>query len=122
MGTNTGSLWEQGVADTGVREVPDAIRRELMMLKMGRVTCCGVFTLTSSSGNTSTTVSPDKGFVSARSVVHTQAFSANAANADIIRIIPAKDAFTVTHTDPGGSTKTHRFVAFTGVRDTTFDP
>ena len=98
----------------------DDVNRELIHLRMGRITSCGSFTLTTSA--TSTTVSPRAGIVSARSVILTQAADANAINGEIIRIIPAKDSFVVTHTDPGGTTKTHRYTVLTGVRDTAFDP
>ncbi len=98
----------------------DDVNRELIQLRMGRITSCGAFTLTNTA--TSTTVTPRAGIVSARSVILTQAFSASAANGDITRIVPAKDSFTVTHTDPGASTKTHRYAVLTGVRDSTLEP
>lgn len=82
----------------------------------GRVLTCGQFTL--AAGTTTTVTRPDNLNISSNSVILTQANSAQAINGDITRIAPGKGTFTVTHTSPGGTTKTHYYVAFTGVRTT----
>ncbi len=101
-----------------LRQVTDQAQREFSAIYQGRIRTCGEFTLTATATATAVT----KLGVSTQSCIFTQAFSTNAANADITRIVPAKDAFTVYHTNPGAATKTHRFAHWTGVRSSTFEP
>lgn len=96
----------------------DDARRAIDHIYQGRVRSCAEFTLATTG--TSTTVT--KTGISTQSVILTQAFSSSAANADITRIVPGKDTFTVTHTATSGGTKTHRYVCFTGVRSSTLEP
>lgn len=87
------------------------IQRWLDQLLTGWTTGAGSFDLTVTPA-TSTTVT--RTGVSSNSVILTQAYSANASNADITKIVPAKDSFTVTHT-ASANTRTHRYIIKTGL-------
>lgn len=80
-------------------------KRELDSLRSGYLTCAGEFSLAVAPA-TSTVVS--RRGVSSTSVILTQAYSALASNADITRIVPTKDSFTVTHT-ASANVRTHKF-------------
>lgn len=86
------------------------VKRYLEDLQQGKITTLGKFDLT--TGVTTTVV--NRLGMSSNSVVCTQAWSANASNADIVRIVPAKDSFTVTHTN-SALARTHRYAFFTGL-------
>jgi hypothetical protein len=84
-------------------------KRSLDDLAQGKITAAGEFTLALSPATS--TVIVRRG-VSATSVILTQALSANASNADITRIVPGKNTFTVHHA-ASANTRTHRYVFFT---------
>jgi hypothetical protein len=88
----------------------DNTRRAVDEILQGRTHAAAAFNLT--TGVTSTVVT--RTGVSSNSVILTQAYSALASNADITRIVPAKDSFTVTHTNSGNA-RTHRYVFLTGL-------
>lgn len=83
---------------------PDA-RREFDALKQGTTYTGGSFSLTVSPA-TSTVVT--RLAISASSIIHPQAYSADAANSDITRIVPAKGSFTVYHS-ASVNTRMHRY-------------
>ena len=85
--------------------IDDEVRRELNSLKQGSTFAGGSFDLDVAPA-TSTVVS--RRGVSSSSIIMTQAYSAAASNADITRIVPAKDSFTVTHSS-SASARTHRY-------------
>lgn len=91
-------------------KIQPEVRRELNDLLYGKSLAVGSFDLT--TGVTSTTVT--RTGVSSNSVITTQAYSANASNADITRIVPAKDQFVVTHTN-SALARTHRYFFVTGL-------
>ena len=90
--------------------VDDENRRAVNEILQGRTHAASSFDL--ATGVTSTVVT--KTGVSSNSVILTMAYSALASQADIVRIVPAKDSFTVTHTNSGNA-RTHRYVYFTGL-------
>ena len=81
-------------------------KRYLDDLLQGRTTALRTFDLT--TGAATSTVVTCVG-MSSNAVVTTQAYSALSSNADIVRIVPAKDQFTVTHT-ASANARTHRYV------------
>lgn len=85
-------------------------RRALNEILQGRTHSVGVFDL--ATGTTTTTVT--KTNISANSVILTMAYSALASQADITRIVPAKNSFVVTHTNSANA-RTHRYLCQTGV-------
>lgn len=89
----------------------DEVRRELNDLLKGKTYTGGQFTLDASPA-TSTTV--NKTGVSSNSVVQLTAHT-NAQQSDIIRVIPAKDLFVVTHTASVSSNRVFRYTYWTGV-------
>lgn len=91
--------------------IPAETRRELDDLLTGRTTAARSFNLAVAPA-TSTTVTCLG--MSSNSVVLTQAYSALASNADITRIVPAKDQFVVTHT-ASANARTHRYIWKTGL-------
>jgi hypothetical protein len=87
------------------------VRRELDLILFGHSFAVGELSLTTGAA-TSTSVTHTG--MSSASIVVTQAYSANASNADIVRIVPAVDAFVVYHS-ASGNARTHRYVFFTGI-------
>ncbi len=86
------------------------VKREIDLLLQGRTQAAASFGL--ATGTTATTVI--KTGISSNSLITTQAYSALASNADIIRIVPAKDQFVVTHTNSADA-RTHRYECRTGL-------
>jgi len=84
-------------------------KRSLDDLAQGKITAAGEFNLAASPAIS--TVVTRRG-VSTGCVILTQAMSANASNADIVRIVPGKNVFTVHHT-ASVNPRTHRYVFFT---------
>jgi len=91
--------------------IDDDVKRALNEILQGRTTAASSFALVTGAGTTTTVV---KAGISANSVILTQAYSSLASNADILRIVPAKDQFVVTHT-ASGNARTHRYVCLTGL-------
>lgn len=89
----------------------DDLRREFDNVYRGKTYTTGQFTLGVSPA-TSTTV--NRLGVSTNSVVHLIAHT-NAQQSDIIRVIPAKDQFVVTHTASASSNRVFRYTYWTGV-------
>jgi hypothetical protein len=89
---------------------PD-VKRKLDDLEQGRTTAASSFALATGAATTTTVV---KAGVSSNSVILTTPVSALASSADIVRIVPAKDQFVVTHT-ASANARTHRYVCFTGL-------
>lgn len=87
------------------------VDRGLNDLLRGKTYAASAFNLAVAPA-TSTVVT--KTGVSSNSVILTQAYSTNASNADITRIVPAKDSFTVYHSS-SANTRTHRYIYLTGV-------
>ena len=85
------------------------IKRELDDLRRGNTTRISAFSLAVAPA-TSTLVAR-KG-VSSGDLVQWMAFSANAVQADISRVVPAKDAFTVFHT-ASANTRIYRYFVIT---------
>jgi hypothetical protein len=89
---------------------PD-VKRKLDVLEQGRTTAASSFDLATGAATTTTVV---KSGVSSNSVILTTPVSALASSADIVRIVPAKDQFVVTHT-ASANARTHRYVFLTGL-------
>lgn len=89
----------------------DQVQRYLHDLLTGRTTAARSFSLALNPATTTTVTCLG---MSSNSVVLTQAYSALASNADITRIVPAKDQFVVTHT-ASANTRTHRYIWKTGL-------
>ena len=87
------------------------VRRKLDDLEQGRTTAAGSFALATGAATTTTVV---KIGVSANSVILTSPVSSFASSADILRIVPAKEQFVVTHT-ASANARTHRYVCLTGL-------
>ena len=86
------------------------VSRAITDLLRGQTYTASTFDLTTGAA-TSTSVT--RIGMSSNSVVLPQAYSALASNADIVRIVPVKDSFTVFHT-ASANTRTHRYVYLTG--------
>ena len=102
--------------DSGIRHSATKIqdpetKREISELLQGRTTAAGSFNLATGAATTTTVV---KIGVSSNSVILTQAYSALASNADILRIVPAKEQFVVTHA-ASANARTFRYVCLTGI-------
>lgn len=91
--------------------ISDEVRREINDLLKGKTYTAGEVTLDVSPA-TSTTV--NKTGVSSNSVVQLTAHT-NAVQSDIIRVVPAKDLFVVTHTASASSNRVFRYTFWTGV-------
>jgi hypothetical protein len=87
------------------------VKRKLDDLEQGRTTAASSFALATGAATTTTVV---KTGVSSNSVIVTQPYSVLASSADIVRIVPAKDQFVVTHT-ASANARTHRYVCLTGL-------
>jgi hypothetical protein len=87
------------------------VRRQLSDLLQGRTTAAGSFALATGAATTTTVTRIG---VSSNSVILTTPYSALASSADIVRIVPAKEQFVVTHT-ASASARTHRYVCLTGL-------
>ena len=92
--------------------IPAEIARELQDLKDGRLSVTGSFALTADGVATTTAVT--RRVVSSTSIVLVIPYDAGAATEGIPRIVPAKGSFTVHHS-ASVSTRTYRYVAFTGI-------
>ena len=91
--------------------IDDDVKRKLTDLEQGRTTAASSFALATGAATTTTVT---KIGVSANSVILTTPYSALASNADIVRIVPAKEQFVVTHT-ASANARTHRYVCLTGL-------
>jgi hypothetical protein len=91
--------------------IGEDVKRKLDDLEQGRTTAASSFALAAGAATTTTVVKPG---VSSNSVILTQPVSSFATSADILRIVPAKDQFVVTHT-ASANARTHRYVFLTGL-------
>ena len=87
------------------------VKREIDLLLQGRTQAASSFSLATGAATTTTVI---KEGISANSLITTQAYSALASNADILRIVPAKDQFVVTHT-ASANVRVHRYECRTGL-------
>ncbi len=88
------------------------VRRELDALKQGAIFAASTFTANVSS---TTTVVTKRG-VSSGSIINITAVNSNASNSDIVRVIAAKDSFTVTHNSSSVAARTYGYAYFTPIR------
>ena len=91
--------------------IEDETKREIDLLLQGRTMAARSFALATGAATTTTVV---KTGVSSNSVILTMPYSALASKADIIRIVPAKDQFVVTHT-ASADERIHRYECRTGL-------
>jgi len=87
------------------------IKRELDDLRRGTTTRIGTFTLAAAPATS--TIVARKG-VSSADLVQWMAWSANAVQGDITRVVPARDSFTVFHTASAATPpRTYRYFVLT---------
>lgn len=80
-------------------------RRELNNLMQGTTFTGGVFTL---AANPATSTVVTRTSISEQSIIHYTAYSTNAVQSDITRIVPASGSFTVFHS-ASVNTRTYRY-------------
>lgn len=98
---------------TGIGQLIDQeVRRALEELLQGRSFATGQFTLVVDGAATSTTIV--RTGTSSNSIINYMAIGATASMADITRIVPAKDSFTIFHS-ASATTRTFYYSWVTGV-------
>lgn len=86
------------------------IKREIDDLKRGNTTRISTFSLTPGAATTSTTIT--RSGTSSGDLVQYMALSSLAVQSDIVRIVPAKGSFVVTHS-ASTNVRTYRYLVIT---------